>query len=160
MPYPGLQAAFDALYPKGLQWYWRADFVDELSDEAIERHPSSRLKLPTMHSTMHLYPIDGAVHDVAPDDTAFGYRDCKFAQVIVGVDPDPANGGRSALLARRLLGGAAPALGRRRLREHDDGRGDRARAGELRRQLRAPGRVKAAYDPDNVFRVNQNIVPA
>ena len=38
MPYPALQSMFDALYPPGLQWYWRADFVNELTDEAIAEH--------------------------------------------------------------------------------------------------------------------------
>ena len=50
---------FDALYPPGLQWYWKADFVRELSDEAIAEHTKYAAQLPTMHSTMHLYPIDG-----------------------------------------------------------------------------------------------------
>ena len=44
-----------------------------------------------MHSTMHLYPIDGAVHRVGQSDTAWAYRDVNFSQVIAGVDPDPAN---------------------------------------------------------------------
>ena len=72
MPYPALQGAFDGLYPTGEQWYWRADFVDELPDEAIAEHVECGAKLPTMHSTMHLYPIDGAAHDVARRRTARG----------------------------------------------------------------------------------------
>ncbi len=98
----------------------------------------SREKLPTLHSTMHLYPIDGAVHDVGAADTPFGYRDCNWAEVIVGVDPDPANAGADPRLDRRLLGGHPPLLGRRRVREHDDGRGPGARARELPRELRPP----------------------
>jgi hypothetical protein len=47
MPYPALQSAFDALYPPGLQWYWRADFVKELSDEAITQHVKYGAELPT-----------------------------------------------------------------------------------------------------------------
>src|SRR5438874_983977 len=91
MPFTAIQSVFDPLYPKGLQWYWRADFVRELPDEAIARHVEYAEALPTPHSTMHLYPIDGAVHDVSPDDTPFSYRDATWAEVIVGVDPDPAN---------------------------------------------------------------------
>ena len=66
MPFPMLQGAFDALYPKGLQWYWRADFFREITDEAIAAHERFGAELPTGHSTMHLYAIDGAVNDVGP----------------------------------------------------------------------------------------------
>ena len=70
MPHPAIQGAFDALYPKGEQWYWRADFVRELSDEAIAEHVKWGKRLPTGKSTMHMYPIDGAVHDLSNTDTA------------------------------------------------------------------------------------------
>jgi hypothetical protein len=160
VPYPGLQAAFDELYPKGLQWYWRHDFVRELSDEAIERHQEFGHKLPTMHSTMHLYPIDGAVHDVGSDETAFGYRDCKFSQVIVGVDADPAKADDLRSFAVEYweamhphsAGGAYVNM----MMEEGIERVRASYAGNYERLAR----VKAAYDPDNVFRVNQNIVPA
>src|SRR4029079_12342856 len=55
MPLPAVNSLFDALYPPGLQWYWRADFVNELGNEAIARHAQHGAALPTMHSTMHLY---------------------------------------------------------------------------------------------------------
>ena len=82
---------FDALYPPGLQWYWRADFVNEISDDAIVQHIRFGETLPTMHSTMHMYPINGAAARVGKNETAWNYRDAMWAQVIVGVDPDPAN---------------------------------------------------------------------
>src|SRR5207245_9467925 len=91
MPWPVVNSLFDALYPPGLQSYWRADFVKELSDEAIQQHAHHGAALPTMHSTMHLYAIDGAAHRVGRHDTAFSYRDANWAEVIVGVDPDSAN---------------------------------------------------------------------
>ena len=107
MPHPALQAAFDGLYPKGEQWYWRADFFRELSDEAIAEHVECGPKLPTRQSTMHLYPIDGAVHDVG--DVRHGLQPTatrRWAEVIVGVDPDPANAEAIRDWTRRLLGGA------------------------------------------------------
>jgi hypothetical protein len=91
MPFSALQSTFDPLYPAGLQWYWRADFFNEISDAAIEVHRAYGALLPTGHSTMHLYPIDGAASRVAADATAFAYRDGGWAGIIVGVDPDPAN---------------------------------------------------------------------
>jgi hypothetical protein len=94
MPYPALQSAFDAIYPSGHQWFWRADFVNELPDAAISRHVEQAARLPTAQSTVHLYPIDGAAHDVGRNDTAFSYRDATWAEVIVGVDADPKNNSR------------------------------------------------------------------
>jgi len=91
MPHPMLQGMFDGLYPPGLQWYWKADFFKELSDKAIATHVEHATNLPTMHSTMHLYPVNGAAHRVGPNDTAWSYRDAEWGQVIVGVDPDPAS---------------------------------------------------------------------
>ena len=59
MPLPALQSMFDPLFPPGLQWYWKADFVSELSDEAIDLHYKFATQIPTWQSTMHLYPING-----------------------------------------------------------------------------------------------------
>ena len=123
IPYPALQSLFDALYPPGLQWYWRADFFNKLDDQAIELSVKYGSQLPTMQSTMHLYPINGAAQRVGAADTAWGYRDANFAGVVVGVDPDPANNDRMMAWAKDLLAGAPPAFRRRRLHQHDHGRG-------------------------------------
>jgi FAD/FMN-containing dehydrogenase len=160
VPHPVLQSLFDGLYTKGLQCYWRADFVNELSDELIERHLEWGQRLPSMHSTMHLYPIDGAVHDVAPGDTAFSYRDAQWAEVIFGVDPDPANAdamrdwcvGYWEATHPHSAGGAYVNF------MMEEGQ-ERVRA-TYRDNYDRLARVKAQYDPDNVFRVNQNIRPA
>ncbi len=160
VPFPGLQSLFDGLYVKGLQCYWRADFVNELSDELIERHLEWGQKLPSMHSTMHLYPIDGAAHDVGSTDTAFSYRDAQFAEVIFGVDPDPANAeairdwcvGYWDATHPYSAGGAYVNF------MMDEGQ-ERVRA-TYRDNYDRLARVKAQYDPDNVFHVNQNIHPA
>ena len=91
MPFPVLQSLFDPLLPPGLQWYWRADFVNEFTGEAIAKHVEQALQTPPGLSQVHIYPIDGAAHRVGKSDTAFSYRDANFAAVIVGIDPDPAN---------------------------------------------------------------------
>src|SRR5437879_2723075 len=90
MPYPALNSAFDGLVPPGLQHYWKAVFAKDLSDGAIEAHLANGPKVPVVNSTMHIYPINGAVHDVASDATAFGHREAKYAMVIAGMWPDPA----------------------------------------------------------------------
>jgi FAD/FMN-containing dehydrogenase len=160
MPFPALQSAFDALYPKGEQWYWRADFVDELTDEAIAIHLEHAKDLPTPQSTMHLYPIDGAAHRVGNGDTAFAYRGARYGQVIVGVDPDPANNERMTAWARAYhdalhphsAGGAYV-----NMMMHDEGP-DRVRA-SYRGNYDRLVEIKRRYDPANLFRVNQNIAP-
>jgi hypothetical protein len=81
---------FDTGYPKGHQWYWKADFIKEIPDAAIEQHIKFGSQLPSPQSTMHLYPIDGAAGRVGASDTAWAYRHAKWGMVIVGVDPDPA----------------------------------------------------------------------
>jgi hypothetical protein len=90
LPLPALNSAFDPLYPAGQQQYWRAEFVSELSEAAIAAHVEHGSQLPTPQSSMHLYLVDGAAGRVGSADTAWSYRDARWAQVILGVDPDPA----------------------------------------------------------------------
>ncbi len=159
MPHPALQSAFDGLYPKGDQWYWRADFVNEIPDEAVEVHAKFGPAMPTLQSTMHLYPIDGAAHDPAPTDTAWGYRDANWGAVFAGVDSDPANAGEIRnwsidyfeALHPYSAGGAYVNM------MMDEGQ-ERVRA-SYRDNYDRLAKVKATYDPDNLFRVNQNIAP-
>jgi FAD/FMN-containing dehydrogenase len=155
-----MNSAFDALYEPGYQWYWKADFVDELSDEAIAAHAEHGPRMPTMHSTMHLYPIDGAAGRVPKDATAFRFRGSRWAEVIVGVDPDPAKADEITKWARDYhdalhphgAGGAYV-----NFLMHDEG-SERVKAtyGANYDRLRE---VKRRYDPANLFRVNQNIEP-
>jgi FAD/FMN-containing dehydrogenase len=160
IPFPALNGAFDALYPAGLQWYWKADFVDRLSDEAIAAHVEHGARLPTMHSSMHLYPIDRAVHDVASDETAWAYRSSRYACVIVGVDPDPANVPAVRDWARDYYDAVHPhsAGGTYVNFLMGDEGPERVRstyAGNYRRLQD----VKRLYDPSNLFRINHNIAP-
>ncbi len=159
MPFPALQSAFDGLYPKGEQWYWRADFVERIPDEAVAEHARFGPQMPTMKSTMHLYPIDGAAHDPGNADTAWAYRDANWGSVFAGVDPDPANADAIRdwsvdyfeALHPHSAGGAYVNMmmdeGQERVRASYGGNYDRLAA------------IKASYDPGNLFRVNQNIAP-
>lgn len=160
MPFNVLQSAFDALYPAGLQWYWRSDMVRDISDEAIAVHEKYAALLPTGHSTMHLYPVDGAAARVAADETAFAYREGGWSAVIVGVDPDPANAELISTWARsyfdELHPTAASSVYVNFLMEEGDER-VRAAYGANYERL---ARVKRQYDPGNLFHVNQNIRPA
>ena len=159
MPHPVLQGMFDALYPPGLQWYWRADFVNELSDEAIALHVKHGSRMPTMHSSMHMYPINGAAHRVGNDETPWAYRDANWAEVIVGVDPDPANNDRIVPWTKDYWDALHPySAGGAYVNFMMDEGQERVQAtyGDNYDRLVA---IKNQYDPTNLFRVNQNIRP-
>ncbi len=159
MPFPMLQSMFDGLYTPGLQWYWKADFVKELGDQAIDLHVKHGSELPTLHSTMHLYPINGAAHRPAGGDTPWKYRDAIWSEVIVGVDPDPANRDRIVTWARDYWEALHPfGAGGAYVNFMMEEGADRIRAtyGENYDRLSA---LKTKYDPSNFFNVNQNIAP-
>jgi FAD/FMN-containing dehydrogenase len=159
MPYPALNSAFDELVPSGLQHYWKANFVKELSDEAIGAHLEHGPKLPAVNSTVHIYPINGACHRVAPDATAFAYRDATFATVIAGMWPDPADNERNIAWVRDYYKATAPLS--------EEGGYVNFMAGDDQDRITANYRqnydrlvdVKRKYDPDNRFHFNQNIRP-
>ncbi len=159
MPYPALQSMFDELYPTGLQHYWKADFVKELSDEAIAQHVKYGSALPTMLSTMHLYPINGAAHSVGNNDTAWSYRDAVWVQNIVGVDPDPANNNRIISWTKGYWNALHPySEGGTYVNFMMDEGEDRIKA-TYRDNYERLVAIKNKYDPTNLFRVNQNIRP-
>jgi hypothetical protein len=150
---------FDGLYPAGLQWYWRADFFNEYDDKMIGLHTKYGAQLPTMHSTMHIYPINGAAGRVGPQDTAWGYRDAKFAQVIVGVDPDPQNNERMTEWAKDYWLAMHPhSAGGGYVNMIMDEGEERVKAAYGDNYTRL-AQIKAKYDPQNLFHVNQNIKP-
>ncbi|RKH61007.1 FAD-binding oxidoreductase [Corallococcus llansteffanensis] len=160
MPYPMLQTAFDALYPPGHQWYWRADFVRELADEAITRHVEFAERLPSMQSTMHLYPVDGAVHRVGPDDTAFSFRDARWSEVIVGVDPSPERAEEITSWTKAYWDALHPySAGGAYVNFMMEEGQDRVQA-TYRDNYARLVEVKNRYDPTNLFHINQNIRPA
>ena len=157
--YTALQGMFDALYPTGLQWYWRGDFVKTLPDAAIDAHLDNAAKA-SVFSAMHLYPIDAAVHRKGKGDTAWNTRDATWSMVIAGIDPDPASAPALKKWATDYwtavhpfdLAGAYPNF---MMDDEGDAR-VRASYGDNYPRLAA---LKAKFDPANLFRVNQNIRP-
>jgi FAD/FMN-containing dehydrogenase len=161
MPFPAMQSLFDPFFPKGLQWYWKGDFVKTLPDEAIALHIAQSADAPSDFCLMHLYPIDGAVHRMAKDGTAWSVRDASWSMVICGIDPDPkkvealkswGRGYWNAVHKFNLDGAYVNFM-------MDDEAESRVQAsyGDNYGRLAA---IKAKYDPQNLFRVNQNIKPA
>jgi FAD/FMN-containing dehydrogenase len=159
MPFTALQTMFDPLLPSGLQWYWKGDFLKEISDEAIEVHVKHGARLPSMESTMHIYPIDGAVHRIRPDQTAFSYRDVNWSMVIAGIDPDPGNADRITDWAKEYWQASHPySAGGAYINFMMEEGDDRVRA-TYRDNYQGLVHIKQKYDPQNLFRVNQNIPP-
>ena len=160
MPYHALNSAFDALYPPGLRHYWKASFAKEITDEAIAAHAEHGAKVPAMTSTMHIYPINGACHRVAPDATAFAYRDASFATVIAGMWPDATDDEQNIAWVRGYYDAIAP--------ESEEGGYINFMADDDQGRIRANYKgnydrlqqIKGRYDPGNLFRHNQNIAPA
>ena len=160
MPYPALQSLFDPLYPPGMQWYWKGDFVKDLPEEAIARHVEHGARLPSLFSTMHLYPINGAVHRVGPQETAFAYRNATYSEVIVGVDPDPANNDSTIHWTREYWEATHPySLGGAYVNFMMEEGQERVQA-TYRDNYPRLVEIKTRYDPTNLFHVNQNIRPA
>jgi FAD/FMN-containing dehydrogenase len=160
IPWPVLQSLFDPLLTPGMQWYWRSDFVSDLSDRAIDLHVKYGTQLPTMLSTMHLYPINGAVHRPGQSETAFSFRDANFVEVIAGVDPDPANNERMIGWARDYWMALHPySTGGSYVNMMMD-EGTNSVQAAYRDNYARLAQIKATYDPDNLFHVNQNIKPA
>lgn len=159
MPYPAVQTMFDGLMPPGLQWYWRADFFNELGPEVQAQHLKFGSSIPTPLSQMHLYPISGAASRVGKDETPWAYRDANYAGVIVGVDPDPANAEKITQWCKDYWDATHPysSGGAYSNFMMDEGQ-ERVKASYKHNYDRLVS-IKNKYDPDNLFRVNQNIRP-
>ena len=158
-PYPAINAAFDGLFPRGIRQYWKGNFVKDLTDDAIAAHVEHGPKAPTVSSTMHLYPINGACHRVPPGDTAFGHRDANFAMVIVSAWGEPDDDDNNIQWVRDYSAAIAPhseAGGYINFMDGDDVDRVRANYGQNYDRLLE---VKRTYDPENLFRINQNIAP-
>ena len=161
MPYTVIQMLFDPLLPKGLQWYWKGDFVKDLPDAAVDAYIAHAGKLPTVLSGTHIYPVDGAVHRQKKDATAWGYRDAAWSMVIFGVDPDPAKAPVLKQWAQDYWAAVHPfnlagAYANFMMDDEGEARVRAAYGGNYDRLAI----VKKKYDPANLFRVNQNIRPA
>jgi FAD/FMN-containing dehydrogenase len=161
MPYPSIQSLFDPFFPKGLQWYWKGDFVKSLPDEAIDVHIAQAAKAPSALCLMHLYPIDGAVRRVPKDATAWSARDASWSMVIAAIDSDPKQADALKAWGRAYWKAVHPfnlegAYVNFMMDDEAEGR-VQATYGENYKRLAS---IKAKYDPRNLFRVNQNIAPA
>lgn len=159
IPVPALQSMFDPILEPGMNWYWKADFVKDLSDEAIDKHVAHAQLMPTWRSTMHMYPINGAASKVSKNDTAWSYRDATWAMVMAGIDTEPENKEAITMWSRNYWNDLHPySAGGAYINFMMEEGEDRIKAtyGDHYDKL---VKIKTKYDPQNFFRVNQNIQP-
>lgn len=159
MPHPILNSLFDPLLPSGLQWYWKADFINEIPDEAIKMHYKFGNLLPTPLSQIHIYPINGKAHEVSNSETPWAYRDANWAQVIVGIDPDPSNKDVITKWARDYYDALHPYSAGGAYINFIMDEGEKGVKTSYKQNYDRLVKIKNKYDPRNVFRVNQNIKP-
>ncbi len=160
MPIPTLNSLFDWLYPPGLQWYWKGHYVNELTDDAIDENIKFGSSLPTPRSTMHLYPIDGKAHEVGQEDTAWGHRNIRWVQAILGVSDDSKKTDLIKNWSKEYFDAVIPYSsggGYVNFTMQDDDARVKESYGSNFERL---SKIKKKYDPDNFFHLNQNIKPA
>lgn len=159
MPYPVVNTLFDEQLPPGLFHYWKGNFSREMSDGAIAAHMEYGATMPSLESDTAIFPIDGACHRVGAEDTAFAYRDAFFSHSFGGTWTDAADTERNIAWTRdydRALRPHTEEGGYVNFMDTDDQ--DRVRV-NYRQNFDRLRTVKRRYDPGNVFRLNQNIVP-
>ena len=163
-PYVGVQTGFDPLFPRNqLQAYWKSQYLDSLPDEAIDTIAAKANDRPAPLTLVNTFHMGGAINDVGPEDTAFHERSSPYMVSIDGMWADPgdneANVGwvRSAWEDVSKFGTGSVYLNFTGLADEAPDAGVDSAFG---RNLRRLAEVKGRYDPDNLFRVNNNIAPA
>jgi FAD/FMN-containing dehydrogenase len=159
-PYAAWQQAFDPLLAPGARNYWKSHNFRTLDDGLLDVLIDSVRTLPSPDCEVFIASLGGATSRQTPDSSAYGQRDAQFTMNVHGRWEHPADDQRGISWARRLFKAAAPfASGGVYVNFMTADEGDRVRAayGDNYERL---VRVKQQYDPGNLFRANQNIVPA
>jgi FAD/FMN-containing dehydrogenase len=159
-PYVAWQQVFDPLLTEGARNYWKSHNLSQLDDGVLDTIVAFADVLPSPVSEIFLASIGGATARPAPGAAAYAHRDAEFVLNVHGRWDDPANDGPGIAWARAFFKAAAPyATGGTYVNFMTADEGDRVRAAYGPNYDRL-ARVKRAYDPDNLFRTNQNIEPA
>jgi FAD/FMN-containing dehydrogenase len=160
LPLPMLNSMFDFTLPVGkFQNYWKADYMNELSDAAIDAYVEFGPQVTVDSSTMHIYATNGKAGQVGRNETAYSYRDANFVHVIVAACADPADLPRSQEWVRTTFDALHPhSAGGAYVNFIMDEGDERIRA-SYRDNYDRLVTVKRQYDPANLFHQNQNIRP-
>ena len=157
MPYPEMNASTDPLFPRGALNYWKQAFVDEISDALIDAVVGAFASCPSPMSALVIEPLHGVAARVNLDATAFPFRQEGFAVLVCGQWHDRADNETNISWVRETFNALRPHTSDRRYVNYmSDDESARAAYGQNYDRL---VEVKRRYDPDNVFRLNQNIDP-
>ena len=160
--YLEMQRELDAYFPAGLRYYWKALYLDELGDAAIDATVDWSLRLPSERTLVVIRHCGGAIARVSAEETAFGDRSSEWMLSIDSSWHDPADDATNVAYTRAFWHAAVP---------FSDGKtyfnfpglleeGDAAVRASYGANHARLAQIKAAYDPDNRFRLNPNIRPA
>jgi hypothetical protein len=159
MPYTALQTGADAGYPSGRLHYWKSGYLRDLTEGAIQTLLRFLPDMPSTASGVGLQQMHGVASRVAPSATAFPHRAEQYDFLILSQWPDAADSPRNIEWTRALFDAMQPhledAVYVNNLGDEGPGRVHAAYGDNYPRLAE----VKKTYDPDNLFRANQNITP-
>jgi hypothetical protein len=159
-PYTTAQSMVDPLYEKGARNYWKSNYLTAMSDEIIDTLVGCAERLPTPQSDILIHQLGGRINEPAPDAIAYPHRDVGFAVTPGGRWEEATEDGACIAWVREchdaLSEHATDGVYMNFLSQGEDDR-FRLAYGDNYERLQ---KVKAAYDPDNFFRMHQNIAPA
>jgi hypothetical protein len=159
IPYRELQSMPDPGFPPGRLHYWKASFLAELPDAAINTMLRFAATAPSPDTGIGLQQITGAASRIAPTATAFAHRARLYDCLILSQWDEPADSPANISWTRELFGALSPHFNGVYVNNLGEEGSDRVRDAYGINYDRLAG-IKAAYDPDNVFRLNQNVLPA
>ncbi len=161
MPYTALQSIVENFNPRGLRNYWKALYLKELTDDAINVMVEQYATVPAPNTHVVLYTLGGAMGRVGADETAVEYRDARHAFLIVGMWTDPAEDDSNIRWVREFWNAMLPfASGGFYVNYEIETGIEKVKAAYGPRKYEQLATLKAKYDPTNLFHLNQNIVPA
>lgn len=159
MPYTALQSASDASYPNGQRNYWKSHYVDELTDDVIAEVMEHAPRMMSPLSSFYFQHLGGAIHRAGPDIAAFGHRGAGFDFTILTVWNDPAEDAGHMAWARNFFTAMQPYSTGVYVNNLGSEGADRVKAAYAPETYQRLVALKNTYDPDNAFRVNQNVAP-
>lgn len=161
MPYGALQSIVEKFNPRGMRNYWKTHYLKDLSDDAIQTMVERYASVPAPHTHAVIYSLGGAISLVGEDETAVAYRGMRYAFIVVGMWEDPAQDERLIGWVRDYWEAMTPfAAGGYYVNYETDAEAEKVKAAYGPKKYQRLAAIKKKYDPDNVFRLNQNIVPA
>lgn len=159
-PYTTQQSLLDATQPNGRRYYWKSEYLPEITQGLLDRTIAGLAAIRSPHSAILLFPLGGALNDMADDHSAVGNRDATFVANIAGAWEDPADDDTNIGWARDLWESIREfSTGGTYINFLTEEEGDARIQASFRGNYDRLVAVKTKYDPDNLFRVNKNIVP-